>query len=404
MRPRPGAARRGRVATIAAWAATSALAGLLVVQRYREALAGGVGIDLDVWLAAARVVRGGGDPYTVPGYTYTPLMAWLLLPLTDRHAAMAVWTAASLLAGLLAIAFVVMAHRRRLPGLRAPLLAAVAAATLMYSRVLTIDLYLGQAQLLLLSLLALAALLGSRRPALSAAVLAIAALLKTWPAIIGVWLARKDAPPRIRAGLAALGVVVAFCAVWVWELGPGSVGSMIATTIRFGEQPLNVYSVWYFSRQWPPSHGAPTPVRDAPPLGQAITAILLLLVVGLIILAVLRPDTPSLALWNIAAATTLLIPVSHPAYRLLVLPLLWVWCAELLGRGSRVRPAIAVAVLSLWWVLGFRVPETTIGSGWPQFAIVVATFAVVALSTVLAALRGPDPTAPERAVPSSAAA
>lgn len=381
-----------QIATAAAWLGVAALAAILATARYSEALAGGVGIDLNAWLGAAQQLRNGGDPYDAPGYTYTPLLAWLLIPLEGADKAMAAWTALSLLAGAAAIAFVVLAHRDMLPLWRAPLVAAIAVITLFYSRVLSTELYLGQNQLLVMALLAAAALAAVRWPVLSGVMIGLVALVKTWPAVIGLWLLRRGNRGRLRSVLAAIATVLAFAGIMAIALGPASIGRLVDRTVGLGEQLVPVYSVWYFARHWPAMDDTPVTFTAATLLSQTITVALLVGVLALIVLALLRPGTPSLALWNIAAATTLLIPVSHSFYRLLVVPLLWVWLAELLGRRPRIRSAIAVTALALWWVFAFRL-EATLGTGWGQLAVVIATTAVIALSTLLASFVDAGPVA-----------
>ena len=378
--------RTTRIVTGSAWAVVAALAVFLMVQRYRDALATGVGMDLGFWLDAVDILRGGGDPYDAEWYTYTPLTAWVLLLFPDRATAMAVWTTVQLAAGAAAIGFVVAAHRRILPAWRAPLVAGLAVFTLFYSKVLSIELFLGQNQLMIMALLAAAVLVANRRPVIAGMLLAVAALVKTWPLLFGVWLVRSGARNRIRAILAWLATMVAFAVVMVITLGPASIPRLIERTLALREQPLAVYSVWFFARHRQASGESPTPFAEAAPAGQAVTLVLLVCMLGLIVLALLRPGTASLAMWNLSGAVVLLLPVSHPFYRLLILPLLWVWCAELLGRRAKVLPSIAVASLGLWWVLTARIVDPVEHTGWAPWAVVVSTVVVVALSTIFAAL------------------
>lgn len=381
---------RSRVLTATGWALTVALAVALGYQRYAEAIAGGPGADLGAWLDASELARSSGDIYDARGYTYSPLIAWLLLVFPDPVSAMAGWTALSLALGALAVGLVVVAHRAILPGWRAPLVAAVGVTTVFYSRVLSIELFLGQNQLLLLTLLAAAAAAATRWPALSGVLVALVALVKTWPALIAVWLLRRGNKKRLRSVVAAIATVVAVVALMIVVLGPSSIGRLVERTLSLSEQTVPVYSVWYFARHWPPGEQPPVRFSDGPLLGQLVTIALLLGALALIALAVLRPGTPSLAIWNIAAATTLVIPVSHAFYRLLALPLLWVWLAELIGRRPRRGAAIVFAALAVWWIVGFRWADAVVGSGWPHATVVVATLAVVALSTMLASARTPD--------------
>lgn len=382
---------------ILAWTTVAVLAVFLVVQRYSDALASGVGMDLGFWLDAAELARTGRDPYGAEWYTYSPLTAWMLIPFADRAAAMAFWTAFQLCCGLVAIGCVVAAHRRILPTWRAPLIAAVAVVTLLYSNVLSLELFLGQNQQLIMALLAIAVLVAGRWPALSGAVLGVAALVKTWPVLIGVWLIRAGARHRLRAVLAWVGTMAVFAVVMMLVLGPSVIGRLVERTSALREQPLAVYSVWYFARQWPASGGDPIPFDQAPLAGQSLTLVLAAFTAGLIVLALMRPGTASLAMWNITGAVVLLLPVSHAFYRLLILPLLWVWCAELIGRSGRLASAASFATLSLWWLLSSRLVDPADHSGWLPMIVVVATLVAVAVSTVLAAARSARPISATRA-------
>jgi hypothetical protein len=90
---------RSRILTATGWALTVALAVALGYQRYAEAIAGGPGADLGAWLDASELARSSGDIYDARGYTYSPLIAWLLLVFPDPVSAMAGWTALSLALG-----------------------------------------------------------------------------------------------------------------------------------------------------------------------------------------------------------------------------------------------------------------------------------------------------------------
>lgn len=374
-----------RAAVIAGWVLVFVVTAILAVQRYRDALASGLGMDLEFILEGAALARSGGDIYDADWYTYSPLLAWALAPLAGNPHAMAVWTAASLAAGLLAIVFVVATDRRRLPGWRALLVTGVAVVTLLYSNVLSIELFLGQNQLVLLALIALAVLLGARSPLISGVVLGVVALVKTWPVLLWLWLVRLDAPHRLRAVAGAVGTVVAFVIAMAAIGGIESVGRWVGRTFEMGEQPLSIFSVWYFARQWFPGTDVAVDLADAPPAGQLVSWLLVAGIVALIAIALLRPGTPPLAMWNLAGATILLLPVSHPFYRLLMLPLLWVWVAELLASKRSLEPAIAVAVLAAWWVIVFRTDGIPGADDWFQLVVVVSTIVALTTSVLLAA-------------------
>lgn len=378
-----------RVLLVLAWAVVAAVAGVLVAQRHADAVASGLGMDLEFFLDAAALARAGEDPYDAEGYTYTPLLAWLLMPLAGSDAAMPVWTAATLASGALGIILVVLAVRGRLGGWRTPAVAAIAAVTLLYNPMLSIELFLGQAQLPLLALIAAAVLAGDRAPALSGVLLGLGALLKTWPVVLIAWFLRAGQVRPARAVLGALATVGAFLAITAVVLGPQGLGRLVERTLGLSEQPLDLFSVWFFARQGVAGTDEPVPLGEAPVFGLLLSVVLALGVAALVLLVLRRPGDRSLAMWNLVGATTLLLPVSHPFYLLLVLPLLWVWVAVALdprSPGGRRDAAVAVAVLAAWWVVVFRLPIDD--AGWRQFATVTATLVAIAVSGILAARLG----------------
>ncbi len=385
-----GRSRVARVLEAAAWAAVAILALLLSVQRFLDAtVSGDVGIDLGFFLDGAEHVADGGDPYDASGYAYTPLLAWLLVPLVDHPRAMPIWVGVELAAGLAAIAFVLLAARDRLAGWRAPLLAGVAVVTLLFSSTVSTELFLGQVQLVLLAIISLAVLLEPRRPMLSGAVLAVAGLLKTWPGMLVLWFLRVGQRKRALALLGVLAAVVAFALVVLVVLGSDGIGRFFERTFGLGEQPRGAYSVWYFARQGVPGTTEPIPLGDAPIGGLVLSGLLAVVVVGLIVLMLLRPGDASVTMWNLVGATILLLPVSHPFYRLLMLPLLWVWLSFALApaaadRWRRRWAVVAASVLGGWWIVVFRLPPDD--DGWLQGVDVAVTLAALAVSVVAAAL------------------
>lgn len=374
-----------RAAVIAGWLLVLALAAVLAVQRFRDALATGLGMDLEFILEGAELARSGGDVYDADWYTYSPLLAWALIPLAGNSDAMAIWTAVSLASGLLAISFVIAAQWGTIPGWRAPVMAGVAVVTLLYSNVLSIELFLGQNQLLLLALIALTVLIGTRWPEVSGVALGIMALVKTWPVLLWLWLLRTGARRRLRAMIAAVGTVAVLVIVMVSISGPASLSRWMERTFEMSEQPLSISSVWYFARLWFPGTGTPVELADAPLAGQFVSWMLVAGIAALVVVTLRHPATPALAMWNLAGAAILLLPVSHPIYRLLMLPLLWVWVGELLGAARRLEPAIGVGVLISWWLIAFRLDGVPGAGEWLQFAVVVSTIVALTASVLLAA-------------------
>ena len=82
-------------------------------------------------------------------------------------------------------------------------------------------------------------------------------------------------------------------------------------------------------------------------------------VVGLLVIALRTPGDPSLCMWNVTLCVVLLLPVSHLAYTLYALPILWVWASRVLVRAPRWnwQEITVLAVLLLWW--GVQYPRRT---------------------------------------------
>jgi hypothetical protein len=374
---------RAGLVELGAWAGVAVITVVLVQQRYVAAIADGGGTDLAIFLRGADHASSGNDVYDEPAYTYSPLLAWILVPIAGNAFAVEIWTAFCLACGLAAIALVVLTLRDRLPGWRAPVVAGVGVVTLYFSHVATIELFLGQVQFPLLALAAAAVFVGRRRPIVSGILLAVAALLKTWPAMLLLWLARRGQPGRWWgfAGAAATGAL--FLVAW-WAIGGfDGPGRLVERTLHLREQRMGLYSVWYFAREGVPGADDPLAMADAPILGQVTSWVLAAAVVAGIVLVLRRPGDPSLAMWNLAGATILLLPDSHPFYRVLLLPALWVWLAIVLSSRRRREPLIVVAVLAAWWIVAFR--NEIWQDGWVQFAEVAMTVLAFGTSVIFAA-------------------
>ena len=61
-----------------------------------------------------------------------------------------------------------------------------------------------------------------------------------------------------------------------------------------------------------------------------------------------------IALFNIAFAVVLMLPVSHYFYVIYAVPTLWWWGARLLERPRSAIGWTAFAVLLVWWIVVFR--------------------------------------------------
>lgn len=204
-------------------------------------------------------------------------------------------------------------------------------------------------------------------------------------------LASRGATPDPGLLAAAATGLIALAAVAIIS-GPGEIVAWVQRTIAFSSQQLVAYSVWGLGRQAFADSGVMTPVIDAPTLGTLVSWILAALLAGLVVIALRRPGTDSLAMWNVASAVVMLIPVSHLWYRLLMLPLIWVWVATALRR-PRDAWAVSTAVFSVvfWWVT-FRLQpiDNRFAESTGQYLVVMIVGVVMlALSVTAAARRSP---------------
>ena len=124
------------------------------------------------------------------------------------------------------------------------------------------------------------------------------------------------------------------------------------------------------------------------------------------VLVLARPGPAFIALFNLAFAVILLLPVSHYFYVLYAVPTLWWWGAQVLHRPRPARAWIAFGVLAAWWIVVFRVPPAGDGfmtTSWPSLllifgasaiAVTVSAVAAASLKPVTRRRRSPHPTSP----------
>nr|WP_279587837.1 glycosyltransferase 87 family protein [Microbacterium ulmi] len=343
---------------------------------------------------AADHARAGRSVYEAPEYTYLPFLAWILLLFPDFDAAIVPWTAASIASAWGAVTATVVALRGALKGWRAPLVWGLGLVTIMYNQVTVIQQWLGQTDFFLMLLLALAVLLASfRQSALSGVALALAALLKTWPAMIGLWLLRRGAPRRAWSVVAAVATGAVGLLVVALVSGPATLVEAFEKSLVISRLDLVPFSVWGIGGHLFTDSGNIEPLVEAPVLGAIISWALAIGVIALIALILWRPGDDSLSMWNLVAAVTLLLPLSHLSYRLLVLPLLWVWAAHALSDRRRWTSVVMVALLGLFWVVTFRLtPVNEVGgsSPWHYLLVMAVGIAAIAASVLAAARRTPQ--------------
>lgn len=391
----PRVRTRPRAGVAALWLGVGVVAVLLV----RARLAGVEGFGdpgFDFWgyyVPAGRALASGGTPYGVYGYVYSPLIAAATIPALATASPLTVWTLVQLGAGLAAVALAVVAVRDELPGWRAPVLAGFATVTLLWSWPTWLSLALGQVELLVLVAL-VAAMAADRRghPTAAGAALAVAALVKTWPAFSVLWLLRRGMRGR-RHALTAVGVTLAAAvAVFMGTLGPPVIGEWAAATRSGSMRPIVSYSAFGVGRELFAGGAGFEPVVRSPAARWVVTALLVLVVLALVALVLRRPGDPRLALWHLVGCGLFLQPVDNLNYLLLLVPLVWLHAARLLDPTRRWRTSVAssvvAAVVLAWWGLAHRLFDQSRGG---YLLTVTATLAMLVVS-VLAEARTPGQT------------
>jgi hypothetical protein len=367
----------------------------LTAARWSDAFGAHHGVDLSVFLEAARHAARGESVYSAPAYVYSPLIAWLLVPFHSLHDATVFVTGASLASCLLAVAAVTITLWPRLRPWHRPVVAGAAVVTLFYNNGLVLHLWLGQVDTIVLAACAVAVLGAAiRAPALSGVMLGVTAIIKTWPVGSWLWLLRRGAERRVLAAVSALiccGLIVLAMLVIG---GPTLIVDWVERTVAFSQQQLLAYSVWGVGRFLFSDNAVMDPLLIAPLLGGVVSSVLAVGLVVLIVVALRRPGSDSLAMWNVLGAVVMLLPVSHLWYRLLMLPLLWVWLACTLRRPS-VAKVITLVLCALFWAVTFRLQplDNIHTSGWLQYiAVMVVGIAALTMSVVVASRldRRPD--------------
>jgi hypothetical protein len=374
------------------WSIAWALALVIAYTRLRAATSSEGGPDLrDVFLPAARAVASGESPYTVEGYVYSPLVALMLAPVANAPWAATAWTGLLVAAALLTCLIAVRASGATLTPVRRAILFVFAAGSLMLTWTFTLELWMGQVDLLVLLLLTVAMLAAPRHASgVVGLAFGLAAMVKSWPAGLIVWLLRRPLERRARdwssvGGAALLSVVLALALG-----GIPALIDMVQAPFRASNQPLVAYSTWGAGKILFTKTGLVDPVTVSAPLRVVVTAALVLGVLGLLATTLRRPGHPVIAVLNVTFCLVLLLPVAHYVYLLLPLPALWWWTARALEMPGRWRSWVVPAVLLVWWFLAMRrIPagDTYLTTDLVSFGLVLGSTMVAAAVSVVAAAR-----------------
>ncbi len=353
--------------------------------RYDFVMAHARSVDLSIFVRAARYVAAGRSPYLVttpsPGYVYTPILAILLAPLSHLPTltVLRVWTVVSLASVAIGAGCITKVENEGLRSWQRPLIFGLCANTAYALWPVTVGLVLGQADLLVLSLLCVAALARSRGRARAHGVLmGVAGLMKVWPVLGLVYLFGRGVKDRKRTLIPLIGVSLLAPLSALAFGGVSSLTSMVRHVFDARSQSLISYSVWGIPKLWYSLNAHGDYLDNSVALQVAVTALLAAFVVWLLYLTLrkLQPGS-SLAFWNCFGCVILLLPVSHVYYTVYFLPLLWHWASRAIRSGFR-EPVtlIVVGVLVIWWLTLLRVWPTDGSSPWSSSLDISVVFLV----------------------------
>jgi hypothetical protein len=342
------------------WAIGVLMLPMLFQERYDRVLHSKImGFDYRIFYQAATQVWFGHNPYSVRGYTYTPLLSAVMAPffhtrvygIEFRH--WQTWTTVELIGLAIAIAVFVASEAYGRAAWQVPVIFIFVTLTSLHFWPITRILILGQVDIFVLILLLCSAWAQSRRkPGTRAVFLGLAVVLKVWPVVDGVVMLQRGLANRARAMIA---FAITVCAAPILILGFGGSSGLhtfVSSTSAQRSYDLVSHSLWgtaslLFSRT-----GLAQPLYVSNGLRIGLICVLLPWVVGLILLTLWTPGDTTMCLWNIAGCMVLVIPMVHLAYSIFLLPLLWVWGGRLLQRDERSAVSVTVfGVMVGWWLI-----------------------------------------------------
>jgi hypothetical protein len=353
---------RGRLIAVLLWTAAVAVVVLLSLRRYD--VGNVIGADFKIWLQTARDVRAHRSPWRSSSlglFLYPPTIPLLLAPFANATAPVHlwhIWTGLEIAAFVVGVVIFVRDQAPRLRTWQLPILFGFCSVTVLHFWPVTVSLYYGQSDAFVFAVLVWAGLASSRaRNTARGILIGVGALLKGWPALVGLALWQRGLEGRGRA-VKAFVVTVLLAPISIVAVGGVSgVTGFIRNNVDARNQHLTSASVWgapklLFTR----SAGSPVPLFVSPAARIAVTAIVLVWVVGLLLTAVRTPGDPSLCMWNVVLCVVLLLPISHLWYSLYALPLLWTWATRVLARSPRwsTQEVVVTVVLVLWWIVEYK--------------------------------------------------
>jgi alpha-1,2-mannosyltransferase len=346
----------GIALSVALWVLAAAVTVVLVHQRYRGAVSGSIGADFLIYLHAGHLVASGHSPYQSNGaFVYPPTLALVLVPFIHQapFRIFRAWTLLELAALVVGVGAFVAIEAPKLRSWLRPILFIICVVTVFHFWPLTIGLFLGQADAFVFAALMVSAWAAAQDwPATRGVFIGLAGLLKTWPAAVIVSLGQRGTQRRLRAVVAfVVTILVAPILALAFGGGSGLVG-FVKSVVSARSQHLVSDSVWGAPSLLFSNSGLARPVLVSAPLQVLVTAALLVWVVGLLVVALRTPGDKVMCTWNVTFCIVLLLPVSHLAYTLYCLPVLWIWVSYVLESRQLTWPQFVVPViLFLWWIV-----------------------------------------------------
>ncbi len=330
----------------------------------------GEGGDFYSFYTAAREISSGHSPYNIHlvhkgyGYVYSPFLAVLLIPVRNLSMKLLWRTWISLSVAALVACSGLFAWYG-LPSLRRwyrPVFLAFATLTALDFGPTKWELYNGQTDAFVLLLLVASSLAAERgRPVRSGVLMGLGAVIKTWPVGAGLTLLR-DGQPRRRSTLIAF--VATSLLAPVLALATGGVSGLVKffkVTVAGSSQPDPSYSVWGTPKVLFTNSRLARPIAISPSLRDLSTLLLVAVVLSLLALTLRRSSSSLTSYWNVVGCVILLLPVSHLAYTMYFLPLLWIWALRALSSPTFEGSTFAMTVVMLiWWTFMYR-------WGWVEF-------------------------------------
>jgi hypothetical protein len=341
------------------WVAALGLTGLLAYLDYGPAANGVAGVDFDYFFRAAQNLSAGRSPYSnLHEYVYPPTIALILEPFihVTPHEVWRVWVAVIVAAPVAGVAAFVASRASRLPAWLWPILFAFCSSTLLFGHFwpMSRELYLGQIDTMTFPFVMFSVLFATRGASgLRGVALGLAAVLKGWPAAIGISVFQRGERGRWRTIVALVATALIAPLMALAIAGWSGLSGFIKNAFDAREQASLINdSVWAVPQLLFSRSGLAHPVEVSILLRYGLSALLACWVIGLAIVVLRTRGDPALCTFNVIFCMLMLLPVAHRQYAVFVLPLLWFWAVDLIGPGHIDPRRVAVlAVIAGWWVV-----------------------------------------------------